>query len=53
MDAAVRLLTDPAALARELAGSSPPLVIDVRWRLGGPPGQTPASRSAARDRAAR
>ncbi len=38
MDAAASLLTEPAALAHELAGSSPPLVIDVRWRLGGPPG---------------
>jgi len=38
MDAAARLLTDPATLARDLAGSAPPLVIDVRWRLGGPPG---------------
>ena len=32
------LLTDPAALAGELAGDAPPLVIDSRWRLGGLPG---------------
>jgi len=38
MNAATSLLTDPAALARELAGTAPPLVIDARWRLGGPPG---------------
>ncbi len=38
MNAAASLLTDPAALAGELAGDAPPLVIDSRWRLGGPPG---------------
>jgi thiosulfate/3-mercaptopyruvate sulfurtransferase len=38
MDAVARLLTDPATLARELAGEAPPLVIDARWQLGGPPG---------------
>jgi thiosulfate/3-mercaptopyruvate sulfurtransferase len=32
------ILTDPAALARELGGGDPPAVLDVRWRLGGPPG---------------
>ena len=38
MNAAASLLTHPAALAGELAGAAPPLVIDSRWRLGGPPG---------------
>ncbi len=38
MNVASSLLTDPATLAPELAGTAPPLVIDVRWRLGGPPG---------------
>jgi thiosulfate/3-mercaptopyruvate sulfurtransferase len=38
MNAAAGLLTDPAALARELAGETPPQVIDARWRFGGPPG---------------
>ena len=31
-------LIDVSSLARELAGASPPAVLDVRWRLGGPPG---------------
>jgi thiosulfate/3-mercaptopyruvate sulfurtransferase len=31
-------VVSPAALARELATSQPPAVLDVRWRLGGPPG---------------
>jgi thiosulfate/3-mercaptopyruvate sulfurtransferase len=31
-------LTSPAELAEALAGGEPPVVIDVRWRLGGPPG---------------
>jgi thiosulfate/3-mercaptopyruvate sulfurtransferase len=31
-------LTSPAELAVALAGDQPPVVIDVRWRLGGPPG---------------
>jgi thiosulfate/3-mercaptopyruvate sulfurtransferase len=31
-------LTDVAALARALAGPVPPVLLDVRWRLGGPPG---------------
>jgi hypothetical protein len=35
MNAPASLLTDPAALAGELAGDAPPLVIDSRWRLGG------------------
>jgi thiosulfate/3-mercaptopyruvate sulfurtransferase len=32
------LLVSPAALARELAGEPGPVLLDVRWRLGGPPG---------------
>ncbi len=31
-------LTDVGALARALAGHAPPVLLDVRWRLGGPPG---------------
>jgi thiosulfate/3-mercaptopyruvate sulfurtransferase len=31
-------LTDVAAVARALAGAAPPVLLDVRWRLGGPPG---------------
>ncbi len=31
-------LIDVPTLARLLAGAAPPTVIDVRWRLGGPPG---------------
>jgi thiosulfate/3-mercaptopyruvate sulfurtransferase len=31
-------LIDVPTLARLLAGAAPPAVIDVRWRLGGPPG---------------
>ncbi len=31
-------LTDAGALARALAGRAPPVLLDVRWRLGGPPG---------------
>src|SRR5204863_8828227 len=31
-------LTDVGALARALAGHDPPVLLDVRWRLGGPPG---------------
>jgi thiosulfate/3-mercaptopyruvate sulfurtransferase len=31
-------LADVAALAGELAGGTPPVLLDVRWRLGGPPG---------------
>ncbi|HEX6528050.1 MAG TPA: sulfurtransferase [Streptosporangiaceae bacterium] len=31
-------LADPAALAVSLAGDRPPVVLDVRWRLAGPPG---------------
>ena len=31
-------LTDVAAVARALAEPAPPGLLDVRWRLGGPPG---------------
>jgi thiosulfate/3-mercaptopyruvate sulfurtransferase len=31
-------LTDVGALARALAGPVAPVLLDVRWRLGGPPG---------------
>jgi thiosulfate/3-mercaptopyruvate sulfurtransferase len=31
-------LVSGTELARELAGAAPPVVLDVRWRLGGPPG---------------
>jgi thiosulfate/3-mercaptopyruvate sulfurtransferase len=31
-------LVDPATLAAELATAQPPVLLDVRWRLGGPPG---------------
>jgi len=31
-------LTDVGTLARALAGPAPPVLLDVRWRLGGPPG---------------
>lgn len=33
-----RFLVEPAALARDLAGEPGPVLLDVRWRLGGPPG---------------
>ena len=33
-----RFLAAPAALARDLTGVQGPVVLDVRWRLGGPPG---------------
>ncbi|MGH8889361.1 MAG: sulfurtransferase [Acidothermaceae bacterium] len=33
------LLVDAVALAAELASSQPPLLIDVRWSLAGPPGR--------------
>jgi thiosulfate/3-mercaptopyruvate sulfurtransferase len=33
-----KLLVDASSLASELALDSPPLVIDVRWSLAGPPG---------------
>jgi thiosulfate/3-mercaptopyruvate sulfurtransferase len=32
-------LVDVSNLARRLAGADPPTVLDVRWRLGGPPGR--------------
>jgi thiosulfate/3-mercaptopyruvate sulfurtransferase len=32
------LLIDVGSLAGELAGGAPPILLDVRWRLGGPPG---------------
>ncbi|MDT3397691.1 sulfurtransferase [Streptomyces sp. B1866] len=32
-------ITDPAALAAALASERPPLLLDVRWQLGGPPGR--------------
>jgi thiosulfate/3-mercaptopyruvate sulfurtransferase len=31
-------MIDVGSLAAALAGASPPTVLDVRWRLGGPPG---------------
>jgi thiosulfate/3-mercaptopyruvate sulfurtransferase len=31
-------VVDAASLARELAEDTPPVLLDVRWRLGGPPG---------------
>jgi thiosulfate/3-mercaptopyruvate sulfurtransferase len=31
-------LVSPATLAVELAGTQAPVLLDVRWRLGGPPG---------------
>jgi thiosulfate/3-mercaptopyruvate sulfurtransferase len=34
----VNPLIDVAALARARAGQDPPTVLDVRWRVGGPPG---------------
>ncbi|MCP2256810.1 thiosulfate/3-mercaptopyruvate sulfurtransferase [Streptoalloteichus tenebrarius] len=32
-------LITPAELAEALAGEHPPVLLDVRWRLGGPPGR--------------
>ena len=37
-DATQGPLTGVSALARALAGPAPPVLLDVRWRLGGPPG---------------
>ncbi|MDG4785800.1 sulfurtransferase [Micromonospora sp. WMMD1102] len=34
------LLVDPTGLAAALASAEPPIVLDVRWRLVGPPGRT-------------
>jgi thiosulfate/3-mercaptopyruvate sulfurtransferase len=31
-------LTDVTSLARSLEGSGPPVLLDIRWRMGGPPG---------------
>lgn len=33
------ILVDPHHLAAELASDTPPTLLDVRWRLGGPPGR--------------
>ncbi len=38
VDLAASPLVDVGSLARELAGDAPPVLLDVRWRLGGPPG---------------
>jgi thiosulfate/3-mercaptopyruvate sulfurtransferase len=38
MNASASPLIDAAALASELAGESAPVLLDARWRLGGPPG---------------
>jgi len=32
-------LVSCAALAESLSGSAPPVLLDVRWRIGGPPGR--------------
>jgi len=32
-------LVSCAALAESLSGSAPPVLLDVRWRMGGPPGR--------------
>ena len=34
----IQPLIDVGSLASELAGGAPPVLLDVRWRLGGPPG---------------
>jgi thiosulfate/3-mercaptopyruvate sulfurtransferase len=39
MSLADSLLTDVPGLSADLAGNHPPVVLDVRWRLGGPPGR--------------
>jgi thiosulfate/3-mercaptopyruvate sulfurtransferase len=41
------LLVDAAALRVALAGSPPPVVLDVRWRLAAPPGATGRDEYAA------
>lgn len=33
------LLVSASHLATELSGATPPVLLDVRWRLGGPPGR--------------
>jgi thiosulfate/3-mercaptopyruvate sulfurtransferase len=38
MNATASPLIDAATLASELAGESAPVLLDARWRLGGPPG---------------
>lgn len=38
MSVAASLLTSVPALAAALDGDDPPVVLDIRWRLGGPPG---------------
>ena len=38
MNAPLNPLVDAATLAAELAGDCAPVLLDVRWRLGGPPG---------------
>jgi thiosulfate/3-mercaptopyruvate sulfurtransferase len=38
MTAAESLLITTASLAAELASQHPPVLLDLRWRLGGPPG---------------
>ena len=38
MNAPLTQLVDAATLAAELAGDCAPVLLDVRWRLGGPPG---------------
>jgi thiosulfate/3-mercaptopyruvate sulfurtransferase len=38
MNAPVTPLVDAATLADELAGDCAPVLLDARWRLGGPPG---------------
>jgi thiosulfate/3-mercaptopyruvate sulfurtransferase len=37
--ASMRVLVDPVTLAAELDSAAPPVVLDVRWRLAGPPGE--------------
>jgi thiosulfate/3-mercaptopyruvate sulfurtransferase len=37
-DSRPRLLVEAGTLAAELDGDTPPVLLDVRWRLGGPPG---------------
>jgi thiosulfate/3-mercaptopyruvate sulfurtransferase len=38
MNAMAGPLIDAESLSRELAADPPPVLLDVRWRLGGPPG---------------
>ena len=37
--AAMNAIISASELASELAGPSPPVLLDVRWQLGGPPGR--------------